>query len=302
MKKFLIKIILFSLSIVIPTLVFIIVFGFFPSNLSTSISFNSKIKDIKVNHLNDTINILSIGSSMALNNLSTKIIEEKLDDKYINISSWGQNIEEDFYLVKIFSDYYNPKMILLSSNYMDFNPTDKKINYNLVTNYLFKNDNEYSYGFKLKDLITYINFKYFKKHQYTNLNYDNCGGVNLEAKEFNVSNRRWKGNDIKEFKPDEYQYNYLDSISNYCKENGIKLIFIQSPFRNGYYSQLDKTRLDILNSHKGKIDFLLKKNKHLFIDSQQEKLWVDTLFVDYSHFNIEGAKEFTNILIRKVQK
>jgi hypothetical protein len=239
---------------------------------------------------------------MSLNNLHSKTIKENLGKGYVNISSWGQNIKEDYCLLKIFGNYYNAKTVLISSNYIDFNNTSKKIKYHLLMDYLNK---------KRRCICDIMDAKYLLKESksyhrnksgrniYTSLQYDGCGGVNFQDKDFNIDPIRWKGNSIEGFNIDPLQYNYLDSISNYCKANGINLFFIQSPYRNGYYSKLNKTELGILHSHKCKIDSILKTNDQLFIDAQNE-IWSDSLFVDYSHFSMNGAKKYTQYFTRTI--
>ena len=118
----------------------------------------------------------------------------------------------------------------------------------------------------------------------------------IEKNNFNINLNRWNGKSIKEFVLDSSRYNYLDSVSLYCSRNDIKLVFIQSPFREGYYSQLDKQSLNILNTHENKINSILSRNNQIFIKTKNQ-LWRDDLFVDYSHLNKEGAKKYTQYFI-----
>lgn len=302
MKKFIYKTILISLPILIIPLCFLLFYGFPPPKLSISTSFNSTILNIKENQLINDYDILAIGSSMSLNNIHTKTVKKYFGNRYMNISSWGQNVSENYNLVKILTKQYKPKTILISSGYMDFNNIPKKINYNLVENYLLGNDMLIFKELNLKYLLIESREFFYMKNDstgYSSLKYDDCGGVNFKSNDFKIDMKRWNGNNIKEFQIDELQYHYLDSLSQFCKKKEIDLVFIQSPFREGYYAQLDPASITILQVHEAKIDSILSKNNQKFINTRNIT-WDDNLFVDYSHFNENGAEKYTEYFINKI--
>jgi hypothetical protein len=302
MKNFIFKVLLFALPVIGVPVICIIHFGSPPPKLSTSMSFNAKILNIKEKKLGPEVDILSVGSSMSLNNIHTLTVKKYLGSKYFNISSWGQNIEEDYNLIKIFTKHYKPKIIMISCGYMDFNNNFKDIKYDLIDNYLFGNG-----------LLVYkeLNFKYLlagsrryflnKKDtlSYSSLMYDDCGGINFENTNFIREQDRWTGLNIKELYLDTTQYNYLDSIARLCRTQNIRLYIIQSPYRKGYYSQLDKYDLNTLHTHENKVDSIVKKNNQIFI-STTNRLWEDSLFVDYSHFNKTGSELYTTYFLEKI--
>ena len=295
MKKFIGKTVLFIIPIIIIPMIILIYYGFPPPKLSKSMSFNAKAWNIKGMQLDGNIDVLAIGSSMSLNNIHTGTVKKYFGVNYVNLSSWGQNIAEDYNLIKIFSQRHKPKTIIISSAYMDFNNDSKGINYYSLENYLDGNKiSDFKY-LNMRNLLSesrnYFNMKNDTK-SYLSLMYDDCGGINFEKNNFNINLNRWNGNSIDEFVFDSSRYNYLDSISVYCSRNDIKLVFIQSPFREGYYSQLNKQALNILNTHENKINLILSRNNQIFIKTENQ-LWRDDLFVDYSHLNKEGAKKYT---------
>ena len=301
MKTFLIKCILFFSPFLIFLSIWISIYGIPPPNLSSDISFNAKMLHIKERHLGGDITVIAIGSSMTLNNIHTPTITKYLGKGYVSISSWGQNMEDDFYLLKIFGEYYKPKILLISSNYMDFTKYSKRIRFNQIGQYL-RYGNIVAYeGVGLNYCFRESKKHYQMKHNkyaYSSLHYDDCGGVNLPTHNFVISDKRWAGAGISQFKLDPGQYSYLDSISRYCKAAGIKLVFAQSPYRYGYYSQLSEVESSMLNAHKSKIDSILTNYGQSFIDSQKNR-WDDSLFADYSHLNENGAKKFTEFFIEK---
>lgn len=304
MRKFITKTILISIPLFIFPFFYWAYFNFPPPKLSNSLSYNAKILDIKENHFDKKIDFFAVGSSMSLNNINTKIITTNFGAEYLNISSWGQNIEENYHLIKILYDHYTPKTIIIPCNYMDFNTSAKEINYKLLNNYLFGNKfrvyKESGFNYLIKTSKNY-SLKKMDQNNYTSLFYDKHGGVNFKKNDFNIDSIRWSGNEIKDFNFDTVQYKYLDSISNFCELRNIELTIIQSPFRYGYFSQLNEISLDILDAHKNKINSILQKNNHLFIDTEN-KLWEDSLFVDYSHLNNAGSKIYTNYIFQCINK
>jgi len=56
-----------------------------------------------------------------------------------------------------------------------------------------------------------------------------------------------------------------------------------------------------LDAHANKIESILKRKNQLFINCQNE-LWNNNLYVDYSHFNKEGAKKYTEYFIKEIYK
>jgi hypothetical protein len=299
MRKFIRKTILLTISIIITPLIVVIYYGFPPPKLSKSISFNAKILNLKEMQLDADIDVLAVGSSMSLNNIHTETVKKYFGKRYFNLSSWGQNIAENYYLIKIFTKQHKPKTIIISSSYMDFNDTSKSISYHLLDDYLLGNILPIFKYFSLRYLYADSrDYSYMKNEtkNYNSLMYDDCGGVNFEKKNFNITPKRWNGNNIKEYVVDSLQYNYLDSISLYCNSINVKLVFIQSPLRKGYYSQLDKQTLNILHTHENKINQILTRRNQILIKTENE-LWGDDLFLDYTHFDKEGAKKYTQYFI-----
>ncbi|MEQ8625748.1 MAG: hypothetical protein RJQ00_01955 [Vicingaceae bacterium] len=301
MKKFILKSSFYLLPIALLLISHLLYFGFPPPRLSESISFNTKILNIKNNHFNKQVDVLAFGSSMSLNNIHTKTIKKIFNSSYLNISSWGQNIEEDYNLIKIFTKIYEPQTIIISTSIMDFNDLSKNINYELLDDYLFGTG-----------LLVYkkLNFKYLleastsfyskrsDRFSYSSLFYDDCGGVNFETVDFIIDSTRWSGRTLNEKDINLVQYHYLDSISKFCKGMNIELIVIQSPYRVGYYSKLIDSSLNILSSHSNKVDSILRKSNSIFIDSNVQN-WDDSLFVDYSHLNKEGSKLYTEFFLKE---
>jgi len=121
----------------------------------------------------------------------------------------------------------------------------------------------------------------------------------LDAQHLVTDSLRWKGRAVDEIPLDPVQYAYLDSISNFCKTNKISLIFVQSPFRAGYYSKLNDDQKAYLNNHVKKVDSIISTNNQHYINTLESE-WPDELFVDYSHLNATGAKKFTSQFLEEI--
>lgn len=265
-------------------------------NVSNSISYNEKILFIR----NKKADIISIGSSMCLNNLHSGTIVDSLNsDSYLNLASWAQNIEEDYNLLRIYSSFYKPAMVIICSNIRDFRMETKLIDYSYVRYYLGSNI-RFIYSFLKKLNLNYytVNIKYKKIYTssnkiYHSLIYDKYGAVLLDTTNFQMRQARWNNDTVKNGY--QYNYRYLDSISNFCKHNNIKLLFIQSPFREGLAKRIANNT--ILLNHIYKVKKIVTFYGQTCINSNEET-WPDSLFVDADHFDERGARKFTQYCLK----
>ena len=95
------------------------------------------------------------------------------------------------------------------------------------------------------------------------------------------------------------QYDYLDSISRYCEDNKIELLFLQSPVRAGIASQLSHEKTEIQDKHVARLRKTLSSHQHKFVNAG-DTLWSDTLFTDAIHLNENGARLFTKYCFQKI--
>jgi hypothetical protein len=310
MQKFIKKSLFFFGGIVSLLIVFFpIWFQFYtlpPPNVSNSISLNAKVLYLKDNLPKGNIDILSIGSSMSLNNInSNSIAKNQYNKNYINVSSWGLNIEESFNLLKTYNIKYNPKTVIISSNLVDFFISKQKIKYNIINKFLASNNFNihylkfWSFSQAIRDSRLLSLYKY-DNTIYESLKFDKYGGVNYPGNNFKINDKRWQGEKLKNYSIDTIQYSYLDSISKYCSSNGIKFVFIQSPFREGYYSKLKKEELCIIQNHIDKVEIILNNTNSLFVNSLVEN-WNDRLFVDFTHLNEEGSRLYTEYFLEQMK-
>jgi hypothetical protein len=274
-------------------------------NLSNSYSFNEKMEFINKNIKAKQIDVLALGSSMSLNNLHSKtIVSELKTESYLNTASWGQNMEEDFAMLKLLDKLYQPKAVIITTNFIDFAKSTKTFRYDLLEGYLYER--------KYPSLYYYLatfDLSYFAKQSkiaelvrqnpdtYEYLGFDKYGGVNLTIAQSKFNARRWEGDSLNEKDASPVQYQFLDSISNYCVNNNIKLYFFQGPFRHGYWSTITPQEADVVNRHIAKVQAQLADKKNIaFVRTEIE--WPDSLFADFIHLNKEGAQRFTEYCLR----
>ncbi len=302
MLKFIKKIILFGMLPLAAAIGCVVIYGTSIPNVSNSISFNAKMHFLKSKKADTAINVIAVGSSMTLNNIHSATIAASYDTSYLNTASWGQSIIDDFRLIKIFTPLYKPKTIIITSNFMDFQNEWSKVKFDLLDSYLSKTYTKS--GFDLRyNIKNAAKLKEYRQNQslYNYLNYDDHGGINLDAQKLTTDSLRWKGRPVNESPLDQTQYAYLDSISNFCTANNIDLIFVQSPLRIGYTAQMNEAQNLFLRKHVSRIDAILKNDNQQFINTLEGN-WPDDIFADYSHLNEKGAQVFTKRFLAEMRK
>ncbi len=273
-------------------------------DLSESYSFNEKMEFLRKRDKN--ADIVAIGSSMSLNNLDSKTVIEQIgSDSYLNLSSWGLSMKDIFLLLKVQSEIHHPRVLITASSVLDFQMADKNAKYDVLKLFLYSSDlGQLYYHLRFFNFKYYlINFKLASQvrsvaNNYEYLGYDQFGAVNLTGNNFQIDEERWNRDylNASRFLPKEYDY--LDSISNFCDRNKIKFIFLQSPYRTGLYSHFDNDKMKVLKEHISKVQDIINQHHQTFIDANKS-VWNDSLFVDGTHFNKKGAEAFTRYCFSK---
>jgi len=271
-----------------------------PPQISDSYSYNDKIMFA----LNKQSEIICLGSSMSLNNIYSPSVTEYFNsNSFLNLSSWGLNIKDIYFLLKAYSKKSRPSTLVIVSNLGDFNDVEKKVDYDLLDDLLDGKNIETAHLVHFKPKYYFTNIRFSKKAKsanniYQSLRYDQYGSVPLFSDGFQVDSARWYKRDY--FRIDSTQYVYLDSISRYCNSSDIKLLFFQSPFRQGLYNTLDTAQLQTLRWHDEELSKMLGARKQHFITSNNQ-YWNDSLFVDGIHLNSVGAKMFTDYCLQRIR-
>jgi hypothetical protein len=305
-RKFTKKLLIFPMSLVILLLILygaLFDAGYYPI-ITNSTSLDAKFIDYR-SHKFKEIDVLSIGSSMNLNNLNTS--EIKLPDNlkiYYNFGAWGLQISDTLYLVKYLTNTYKPKCVLLSSSVPDFLGADailipKYYELNLINNYL-------PYFYSKSNLISIINRhrEYEKckasKDSYDNLNFDESGGVALNIPAGKISKTRW--NERLQFPNNntEYQYNKLQELALYLKNKNITFIYAQAPIRKSLVDSYDSNV--ILQAHFNKCKSIIVKNGGHYVNLNNPLIFDDSLFVDQYHLSSVGSKIYTKLISANINE
>lgn len=295
MRKFLINNTVFFVILLLPfVLIMVVLSDYIPApKITNSYSLNEKMQFVAKRKVKNP-EIISIGSSIAFNNLSSKVITESFNTQsYINMASWGLRIRDTYWIIKNSIDDLKPRKVIIASSAIDFNGPTISYNIDNLHDYLepsnlfyFQIDN-FDPKYFFKRLIT--NSWYYKSNDiYKSLKFDDYGAVLLSDTGLEVVEKRWQQEVTFDYiSPDSYLY--LDSLSNLLAEKNIELIFVQSPVRTEIRTPEYSSKV---GAHMEQVVNILRKSNHVFIDCTKEPL-DDSLFADSQHLNITGARVFT---------
>lgn len=301
MKKFLKNNFVFFLILSLPFLTAIILlYDYLPApRITNSYSLNEKLKFVAERKKKNP-EIISIGSSIAFNNLSSQVIVDSFKtDSYLNMSSWGMRIRDSYWIIKESITLLKPKRVIIASSITDFNGPSIVYNIDNLEDYL-KPGNLFNFQIQNLDLKYFFkrlitNSWYFNSNDiYKSLKFDDYGAVLLSDSHLEVIEKRWMQEVSFDYLSPE-SYMYLDSISRYLAEERIELVFIQSPVREAIRTLEYKEKIQ---RHMRKVDSILHAGNHHFIDCTSASL-DDSLYADSQHLNVHGADVFTKYWIGK---
>ena len=299
MKYFIFKSLGFLLSELF--LIIIVVFYFKSKDdiffVSNSISYNSKVEFICQNLKKfKKAEIVIIGSSMSLNNLNAHQFNDSFGRSTINVASWGMKFS-DFEKFEIWG-----KQVVININFTDLGSSFilKKNGYPCTESKIIE------FGNIISDFNTYKN-QYFEmksyneigsEKYYTSLKYDSFGTVFFDKNGFDIIKSRWEEDaflkhDITKQTIVEYVKTLKIIIDKVRPSQKVILSF--SPNRRCFYTSKKALMVKffgtLLNEKIPQIEFI----------NLYDLNFSDNLYVDNSHFNLEGNILFTSYLINKIK-
>lgn len=303
LRKFIIQSLLLSVPIILGiALYFFLNQEFIPApRYSNNIALNTKLEEGLGNR--GELDILSIGSSMNHNNLSTRAVNEKWPDKaHFNFGHWGCNMESLLGMLPYLINEKKPEKVILTTNLMDmldFQSSD-----------VDTNDLARSFGGRSKAMnyLCHWNMPYYLRQMESNkvrltdpANYeymklDADGGAALDVPTDRISLERFNRKPPTTEELSREQYEALRDIGSHCKERGVELIVLVSPYRDGI---LDNKSRKLVRGHVMRLSQTLGAMGHHVLDGT-DKTWSDDLFCDSSHFNGPGAYEFTRYCLNQL--
>ena len=297
MKKFILKILLYSI-IELVVVLFIILpilsnfvkpsyFNFFNNSICSNVKSGFILRNEK--KYNES-QIIIIGSSLSLNNLGAEMIEDSTKLSTFNVSSWGMRINE----FEDFKIWDSNKIILSTISFVDLLGTDfiKKSGYPFTNNKAIETYNIVS------DFNTYINQIFDVRKLLVSdsgpfpLKLDKCGSVLVH----NTFNEKASKNvinvDKSSYTPliDSFVMKLQKIEANHFRKH--KLIIAFSPNARSSYS---KEKSDLVRLLENKIK---KSCPDVLFLNKYELNYPDSYFGDERHFNYLGAQQFTNEIIK----
>jgi len=292
-NRFLLKVLLF----VLPVLVFFEVLfrlGFAPI-VTNSTLFDIKMLTVQKRHAKN-IKLLSMGSSMNLYELDSKIMAQNFNIPYYNFASWNLQIADMKRLLTDLVKTNNPKYVIICSSFPDFisPPSNSYLGYINAGNFI-KNDLPELFYFKNYHSIHQIVWRKF--HTYP-LVIDDWGGASLSAK--NINKDKWDEHDIFPTKYTRENYEALDLITAFLNEQNIKFIFVQVPIKKSY-TNTDKSK-QIIQSHFDKCKSIVEGNNGIYLNYHNTSIFTDSLFIDQYHLQAAGAVILTKEIVADLKK
>ena len=274
-----------------------------PPRVSDSISFNEKALWLR-SRIRHGCDILAIGSSMTLNNLSSSAVNRRLPGKtFINASSWGLTVRQSAMLLELLEDYCQPEQLVIVSSPVDFRLDDRPDrNYsNELSRCLLDGCPlllVHARGFILDyylDNLFNIAGQRQERDRYDSLDFDPGGGVPFADSGFPINAHRWTNTEI--LAPpdmDERNYAALYKLAGSLHDKGIRLILVQSPVRKVLANE---SIMNSLAAHWQRMADIADSTGAMFLNLGLNPRFTDVDFVDAGHLKASGAESFTNLII-----
>lgn len=273
-------------------------------HLSDSVSFNEKAKWLR-HHLNDqNCDIVVLGSSMALNNFNADSFRSRWPSKIINTGFWGASPGDALSILRTTLKICTPKLILFPTYFGDYIYNNQKLDFDSFTKFLLDDSITsliYAYAHNV-DLKYFIDnalrsrqANYRDRLLYASLNFDWSGGVGLACQNFIVDSNRWDGHRSFSPLPQPLQESIdaIGELARLAKAHGALFIVAVTPMRLAAEEALP---LAPIMSLWEKVEGVIRASEGYFFRGRTEQ-FNDSLFTDFAHLNICGAKKWTAALL-----
>ncbi|MEM6342393.1 MAG: hypothetical protein AAF927_00885 [Bacteroidota bacterium] len=251
--------------------------------------------------------IISIGSSITLNNLHSETLLEAFPAgaSYLNLASFNASISNSLATLRTVVPRYRPQTILLMSNHIDFeSPKWRGLPPRLLKLYLDQKLLPYFYWrrFNLYDLLQRQRRKRrfmseARANMQQQLRMDAYGGVPLRVSPHNLDPNRKDSAPISQIDPKQYQALY--QLVGFLRFSDVKLIFVQSPLRLSS-CQSDSCR-SFQAEHIQQTRRIVESAGYQFVDLYHQLDLADSLFCDELHLNFDGPQIATQALIEHLK-
>jgi hypothetical protein len=296
MKKgfnlFLLKCILFTIPVLIGYKL-LYKLGLTPTVTDTAF-FDYKMFDMQKHRIGD-VTIMATGSSMTQYALNSEMIVNHFHQSYYNFASLGFQVSDMRTELNLFVKEHHPKYVIMCSSIGDFmrgRGWDTSYRNYFDVSRLIRAD--FPECFYLSNYSS-VYAIWHRKNVSRYISMDPWGGmprtVPLKDIDWKAWNMHW------DF-PTPYttsQYRELDSLAASLREQGIKLIFIQSPIKVAF---VNTPGLKVsLARHFDTCRSIVEGQGALYLNYYDTTTFTDSLFFDQFHLQAAGGRVFTKKLL-----
>ncbi|MFK7921201.1 MAG: hypothetical protein AB8H47_04555 [Bacteroidia bacterium] len=250
--------------------------------------------------------ILSVGSSITLNNLHSQTLVEAFPAgvSYLNLASFNANIQNSHEILEIVIPYYQPQLVLMMSNHVDFESSkwrglhswlaERYLGHELLPYFYIRRFNLYALLQRQRRTRRFMSEARANMQQQMRM--DAYGGVPLRVSPENLNPNRQDTPPIA--KLDSNQYHALAELASWLKSQGIKLIYIQSPLKKSSCQSSECQSFQ--ERHIERCKQLILAADQQFVDLYHGLTLADSVFCDELHLNFGGPKLATEALIKEI--
>jgi hypothetical protein len=276
--------------------------------ISESMAFNEKARWLD-RHLTSGVatDVLVIGSSMALNNISGPTIQGDLGvHNVVNTGSWGLTTESTRMMFGELLRHIRPNLVVLPVYHGDFRAAPpmeiewpdfaRSLGDGHEASLYLHNPDVWYY---IKSYIDLKEGRALGRTSSTSLDFDTTGGVSLDCFNFHRSEARWN-----HFKSETFQVNDISSaalasvgeMARMARDKHIAFWVVVCPMR----PEAERTlSLEIRLALWQQVREQVESCGGVFIAKPSSLVLSDADFADYIHLNECGAKTFTAAWLRE---
>jgi len=272
--------------------------------LTGYVSLDEKLRFIRENKIND-VELVGIGSSHALNNLSTEVIKQipVVGEKYFNFSYWGLNVYDLSVYWDFLSQLFHPKIMIICLNPYEF-VHGRRLNFNEkdLREYI-KGKNPFPYYLKYRGLYFLKRIKSVGRKRRSNrtlgsLSFDEAGGVYLDVPPRKDKRGAW--NEVFKWKFHIKNYDVFDDMLEQLNKENIQVVYVVSPMKKRFIADDETYRY--FGQHWDQVKSILDKHGMHFLNLHKILSLEDHFFADNTHLNRTGARLFTEKLVEQMEK
>ncbi len=270
------------------------------NNISNSNCFRAKIDHVIRKDFLENSTFLISGSSMSLNNISGRVIQNRTIAQVYNVSSYGTKPKETIGFLNYDIPGNRLNYLLVAFNNCDFGDLNN-INVDFPATSTFVNGNFiqrlwiFLKTFNINIFYSDWNYRTQYAHilnNYKSLKFDDFGSVELKREGFVIDKSRWE----QYYDTTGFDIFYRDIIhlKTICERNEVTLLLVYLPFR----SDLLTDRYIAENHEVARV--MEEEMGPYFIDLSNLNVNPD-YYCDYAHFFKDGAEYITNLIMDSLQ-